>query len=96
MATITSSSTNTQISAAYLDNCGWYEDGNVTMAKAFITVCIAMLSRGIISVNSGDDSMTFSPRDLREMMNDARQFVSRNDTTNLPSVIHPNLTELRS
>lgn len=43
MATIDSNSTAAEIRAAYLDNCGYAEDGSVAKAKAFITACRALL-----------------------------------------------------
>ncbi|MCH8244145.1 MAG: hypothetical protein IH897_16265, partial [Planctomycetes bacterium] len=47
MATITSASSLDDIQNAYFDNCGYEEDGSVPKARAFISVCRAMLGLGI-------------------------------------------------
>jgi len=80
MATITSSSTTADIAAAYLDNCGYYEDSDADMARRFVTVLTAMLSRGMTAFQNGEQRMEFSPRDLREMIREARQFVAANSS----------------
>lgn len=78
MATLDSSSTTAEIAAAYLDNAGYFEDASVTMAKAFVTACTAMLTRGITVLEHGGERMEFSPRDLRAMIDDAKAFTVSN------------------
>lgn len=48
------------------------------MAKAFVTVCTAMLSRGITVLEIGGDRMEFSPRDLRELTKKAEVYAAVN------------------
>jgi len=76
MATITSASTEAQISAAYLDNVGYEEDGSLSMGKAFVTVVLAMMKRGISRIKHGDEIMEFDNESLRALLEDARQFVA--------------------
>ena len=47
VATISSASTTQQITAAYLDNCGYLEDDDLAMARRFVTAVMAMLARGV-------------------------------------------------
>lgn len=79
MATITSASSLADIQNAYLDNYGYEEDESVSKARAFITVCRAMLGLGIKRIPDGDQVMQFSPASLRAMMNDARRYVAAKD-----------------
>jgi len=76
MATITSSSTTAQITAAFLDNCGWFEDDDADMARRFVTVCTAMLSRGITEIEFGGERTEYTPSVLRELAADAKLFIS--------------------
>ena len=47
------------ITAAYRDNMAYAEDGSVTKAKAFVTACTAMLSRGIRRIQHGGEDLEF-------------------------------------
>ncbi|MFQ5493775.1 MAG: hypothetical protein ACE5EX_00175 [Phycisphaerae bacterium] len=76
MATINSTSTTAQIRAAFLDNCGYFEDRSVAMASRFVSAVTAMLVRGISVVQDGEHRMEFSPRDLRELASSARRYVA--------------------
>jgi len=76
MASITSASTEAQISAAYLDNAGYEEDDSLSMAKAFVTVVLAMMKRGISRIKHGDEIMEFDNESLRALLANARQFVA--------------------
>jgi len=77
MATIDSTSTVAEITAAYLDNCGYYEDGSPTMAKVFVTACEAMLQRGIAQINDGEQLLRFSTESLEKAIERAKSFVNR-------------------
>jgi hypothetical protein len=86
MATLDSTSTTAEITAAYLDNCGFREDDSAAMARAFITACTAMLARGIRSISHGfGERLDFSPEVLRALIQDAQQFIA-NDTANAGGV----------
>ncbi len=78
MATIDSSSTTAQITAAYLDNCGYAEDASVAMAKAFVTACVAMRVRGITKLDNAGELMEFSIGGLKELADEARRFINAN------------------
>lgn len=75
MATVTSASTTAQIAAAYLDNCGYVEDDDSAMAKRFVTACMAMLKRGVRTIEHAGERMEFSPPDLRELIKEANRFI---------------------
>lgn len=80
MATITSSSSTAQISAAFLDNCGYREDGDADMARAFITVCMSMLNRGITEVESGSERTEYTPSILMDLSKEAQKYIAQNAT----------------
>jgi hypothetical protein len=44
MSTLSSSSTLTEINAAFADNCSYAEDGSATKARAFVTACTLLLN----------------------------------------------------
>lgn len=48
------------------------------MAKAFITACTAMMARGIVTINHGDERLEFSPSILRNLIRDAGVWLSAN------------------
>ena len=75
MATIDSTSTDADITAAYMGNCGYREDDSATMAAAFVTACMAMMARGITRFQHGEEALHFSPEDLRELVKDAQSFI---------------------
>lgn len=93
MSTVTRSTDTAEISALYLDNSGYEEDASTTMAAAFITVCTAMLRRGISTIDHDGTRTEFSPKDLRELIADARRFVNRASANR---VKHPSFEDFRS
>jgi len=74
MATIDSTSTEEDISDAYLDNCGYREDNNTAKALAFSTVCMAMAKRAVVRFTKGALDLTFAPGQLNAMAKDAQRF----------------------
>lgn len=76
MATLDSSSTTAEISAAYLDNCGYYEDEDAAMARRFVTACEAMLSRGVTAIEQAGQRMQFSTGSLESALGRAKEFIS--------------------
>ena len=78
MATITSVSTTAEITAAYLDNCGYEEDGSMAMAKAFVTACRAMLTRGIRVIDKGGERMEFATETLQSLITEAQRYARQN------------------
>lgn len=76
MAVVDSTSTEAEIAAAYLDNCGYVEDDSLAMARRFVTACMAMKKRGLKRFQQGPTEMEFSMESLREDIREARQFIT--------------------
>ena len=75
MASLDSTSTDAEVTAAYMDNCGHREDDSATKAAAFVTACTAMMVRGISRFQHGEEAMHFSLEDLRALTKEAQAFV---------------------
>lgn len=71
MASISSASSNAQVVAVYMDNCGYREDASASMASAFATACRAMLRRGVRRIEFAGEIMEFEPRVLRDLAREA-------------------------
>ena len=95
MATISSASSQADIEAAYLDNCGYAEDGSTTMAKAFVTACRAMQIRGITGISTGANRMQFEPGALETQIAKAERYARAMDGP-VGGVIHYDGRELRT
>jgi hypothetical protein len=97
MATLDSTSTDAEVLAAYMDNCGYREDDSSSMASAFITACTAMMARGVSRFQHGDEGMQFSLEDLRALMSDAKDFVRQKGgvTSGGGGVIHLDTSRMR-
>lgn len=94
MSSITSASSTAEITAAYLDNCGYLEDDSAAMAARFVTACTAMLARGITRSESPEGGhLEFDPVVLRQLAADARTFVGSKSTSR---VTHSSFREFRS
>ncbi len=78
MATVSSTTTETQLRAAYKDNCGYREDASATEAAAFITVLEAMLDRGLRVLEFDDQRFEFSTAALENSIKRAQQFLISN------------------
>lgn len=76
-STISSASTTAQITAAYLDNCSYFEDESATKARAFVTACAAMLSRGMRVLQNGEERLELDPQTLRLLMQQAQEYAGR-------------------
>lgn len=81
MAVLDSTSSETAIVAAYLDNCGYYEDGSAAMARRLVTACEAMLMRGMREVDVGGTRMSFTTESLHTSIERAKTFASSRDAT---------------
>ncbi len=78
MATIDSTPNETDITNAYLGNCGYEEDASVAKARAFKTVLVAMRLRGITMIEEDGDRMEFSLKELADMERRANHFIAAN------------------
>jgi hypothetical protein len=86
MATLSSSSTDAEVQAAYDDNASYEEDASATKARAFVTACIILRGRVPVSAAKGSASATIAQYDGEIMA--ARQWIAANDTSrNHPTII---------
>ena len=81
MAVVDSTTTEAELKAAYLDNCSYEEDDSVPKARAMVTICMAMLARGIRRWKEGDQEQEFSPEILMRMKEAAARWANAHDTT---------------
>lgn len=84
MAAVTSTSTVDEINAAYLDNCSYQEDASVAKAKAFVTVCRAILIRPS-SGSKGGESGSWDYNQISSQLKEAQQWLAANDVTTAPT-----------
>lgn len=87
MATLSSTSTDSEVLAAYDDNAGYDEDDSTTKASAFVTACRIMLRRMARSASKGGASFTANPDQVYAEMLAAKAWRAARDTTNNPQVI---------
>lgn len=81
MAAITSASSFAQVQASYLDNVGYAEDNSPAKAKAFVTACRALLLLLPKASGQGSSTTAYSPDLIQKEMEEARGWLSVNDTT---------------
>src|SRR4051812_46733326 len=81
MSTLSSSSTLTQVEAAYDDNASYAEDGSVAKAKAFITACRMLIRRLPAEAGTRESHVRLNPDLIRKEMDEARAWVAANDTS---------------
>lgn len=98
MATLTSSSTYTEVEESYKDNASYFEDQSVAKARAYITACrfLIMLTPSLSRIGSAEIQKR---TDLyRDEIKIAMQWLSANDTTrpNLGGVRDFDLGDFRS
>jgi hypothetical protein len=99
MATVTGSMTLQQLLVLYQENCGWEEDGDLVMAKAFVTICTALIPKLPSQSGKGGASMSLDTRMVQEQQKLARAFIQANGSANGPSgtgsVLHPSFRNFR-
>ena len=76
-----STSTLTQIKAAYADNAAYEETGSVPMAKAFVTACRLLLLNLPAAVGQGGENLTLNVAAISQEMAAAKAWLSRNDAS---------------
>lgn len=80
MATLSSSSTDTEVKAAYDDNAGYAEDNSVAMAKVFVTACRILLRRLPKKGKLGArHEIELDLRAIQEELRDAKRWLLAND-----------------
>lgn len=81
MATLSSSSTDSEVFASYDDNASYEEDDDRDKAAAFVTACRLILRRLPIEFLLKGVTRKFSAAILRAEMTDARQWLIDNPST---------------
>jgi len=78
---LTSSSTLSEIEAAYIDNSDWRDgDGDITKARAFAQACRVLLLKYNTSVSGGGASFSRDLGNLRAQLDEAVEWLGANDT----------------
>jgi len=75
-STLSSSSTDAEVLAAYDDNAPYQEDVSRPKALAFITACRILARR--LPISAGRDGQTVSRESLREEVADAQAWLTAN------------------
>lgn len=79
MSTLSSTSTDAEVWAAYDDNASYEEDGSRTKAQAFITACRLLARRLPISAGRGTQNVT--RESLQQQIEDARTWLDLHPAT---------------
>ena len=75
-STLSSSSTDAEVWAAYDDNASYQEDSSRSKAQAFITACRVLARRNPMS--AGRDGQTVTRESLREEVAEAQEWIQAN------------------
>ncbi len=86
MSTLTSSSTDTQVWAAYDDNASYEEDGSRTKALAFLTACIFLIRRKPKRMFHNQRGSDFDEVAIRDEMDAARKWIALNPASTTAAV----------
>jgi hypothetical protein len=81
MSTLSSTSTDTEVWAAYDDNASYFEDGSVAKAKAFSTAVRILLRRLPAESGTREGNVRFDLATLRKELEEARDWLIANDST---------------
>lgn len=76
MATLSSSSTDTEVRAAYDDNGGYVEDASPTKAAIFITACRLLIRREADASSGGGTSVSLRTAKYRDEIAEAQQYIN--------------------
>ena len=95
MSTLSSTSTNDEVWAAYDDNASYEEDADRAKALAFITACRILIRRKPKRMYADGKGADFDEVGIREEMKAARAFVTRNPASTTPSVRFGDLSSFR-
>jgi len=82
VSTLSSTSTLTEINAAYDDNASYAEDNSVSKAKAFRTAIAILIRRVLADSTKGDKSLRFDREGLQRQLDEVAAFISSRDTSN--------------
>lgn len=76
MSTLSSSSTDAQVWAAYDDNASFEEDGSATKAAAFVTACRILLRRRPQSTSVDGTTISFDAGAISDEMMRAQKWLA--------------------
>lgn len=76
MATLDSTSTDSQIVAAYMDNASYSEDASETKATGFVTACRLLLLRRPKRVNHGGEEIELDMSLIQSEMQTAQHWIN--------------------
>jgi len=82
VSTLSSSSTLTEVNAAYADNASYFEDASATKARAFTTACRILISKLATEQAVGAERVRLDEniRQLREEIKAAEAYANANST----------------
>ena len=80
--------------AEYLASAGWFEDGSVALARRHITAISALLLHMPNSSVKGANQVGYSKGELKQQLDDAREFVLAN-TVGAGGVVRADLRAFR-
>jgi len=89
MSTLSSSSTDAEVRAAYDDNASYEEDGSLAKAKAFVTAVRFLLRRQPKRFAAGGrdgEEIELDPRVLQDQLCSAQSYVAANSSTGIKHV----------
>lgn len=95
MSTLTSSSTDAEVWAAYDDNASYEEDASRTKCLAFITACRILIRRRAVRLNRADQGKDFDAEGLHAEMSRARSWLQLHPASDTASVRYGDLENFR-
>lgn len=84
MATLSSSSTLTQIENAYLDNASYSEDKSLSKARVFITACRMLLFKLPSAQSKGANSLSYNRNLIQRELERAQEWLAAKDGAERP------------
>ena len=81
MASLSSSSTDAQVRAAYDDNASYEEDASASKCQAFITACKILLVRRPSSVTNDGTTVAFNDQAVLDELARARTWLAGNQSS---------------
>ena len=97
VSTLTASSSDTEVKAAYDDNASYVEDASATKARAFITACTILIRR-LPNRSSLGGLSDFELNDLSAERETARKWLAANDrgTDAASGYVYPDVRNFRT
>ena len=95
MSTLSSSSTDTEVWAAYDDNASYEEDADSSKAAAFITACRILVRRRPKRIEFEGKSGDFDEIAIRQELGQARQWLALHPASDTARVRYGDLSTFR-